>query len=1642
MMMNDSEQDSEVTFGGVAMTKSKAIPEAEKEEDPQEAEQSDSGTEAEEDEEEIILTGQQWADRAFYVLHSCLDNPDSDYKPHQPQAAHWREQGFRKRGTLLNALQLLVRDGRIEEKKGVFRMPERLKGVQTRETLPKKSWSEEIADDLPLNLPFTDVRRFIYQPDTTKRVPNELTLTSLTGREKCQMLRNRLMINGLNEKFWYEPPFDWLEHFGVTLAEYAEVNPKPKARRSSQVDEEEDDSKAEEEKINERIQPKIADPVSPKDSVQLSTSKEKQFRGKEMFSEPGQFNVVLGPLGEKSSRLVPEHFEFVTGKPTTSRQPQNGTVDGEAKTRLLLSTSQAQIAYLAEQLKKSKIESTKVAATLMRNEKERDAEEEGLIRRHKAVEKAQEKKEQMYAGRMEQMEADLKQALGRSQDEQRRRALVETQLQAQTDAVKKFFSEEPYQGLNSQGQRILNPDLSSRSRDAHATASAQAACRSEAVTGLQAEPEGFSGGTLFRPANQVPATSPDATTVTRRLGCFQQSLIGPEPMRPESSSQGVDRGLSANSSRDERIPQLQRSGDPGEENVPQQRSGTQSLGLQSHSMIAPAAKLESIVVPDFAGDKRQFEHWTQQLEFYLSSTKVIHESEEVLCHFLLSHLKKGSPPAIAILSVRERRSVLKSEPAIFIEEMIYLCQVYAEENVYDVQRILMKIITERDAELGAHLQEQIDRKVLPHDDPAVLKEFEAWEGWDAIVRSHTSTIDFFELLLKERESQKPVKKIYYYKYQKIRRGNGCENQQTSISGEKSPDFKELSEKFQKFLISGEKSPDSQISEDETICSVLSCQEPSIVFVDQATNTNPKSLLDSSDDKCQTEQQMQQVLTELRDAVKIEKRRQELVETELRVEAEAVQRLLSLRSVQVSATIVRPSEEPDSKLQSRWKSQWTNLTPISVDTNQRRSEHQEKENKVADPDDSIEERTEVEEKDNKEQIQPKIADPVFATESVQSFVLNKNSFQGKGVIPEPGLFNNISEPLGEKSSGQVTECFETITEKPIISAQPQNGLVDDDEVRTQSLLNTSQFQVAFPARRFQLQSKDHTEQWKYGCNPEKQSKDQVRRASQKRMSHRKRVRKKAMIFREYLFQGLRKISRAQDHNYKTNSISHRKRVRKKRIFLLGHLFQGLGEISKTQDPKYKTNSISHRKRARKKRITLSEYLFQGLGKIPRAQDQNYKINSRDLKLVPETPLLLQRYFKRIETAKSFDSAHLFPFSEDQNKTRAKKLLKCRTDRKGIKRRKKATFGDVHHFRSWQIKMSRRERNERNGKRRGADGAKSRLRTSTQSVMSRPRFDTQRSGQVHDKSSLKIRKSQSLSGICSKFAPMSDIRMKFPKSELKSNEPTNCSPTAISLGFAILVGSECAILVGPAISVEPKQKEEEEMAAIAISVKPSQRPSEPIEIPTQAVNSDSKVSGTTFVSEIIQFCDDAEMSDATPKLIIKECSTTPSAESSDLIVSNSGLSKSGPTLIICSDDQDTRPTDPSGESASSAKRDEGKLPIEDRRKKKEDVWDTIRRRQSSRGESTPDPRGPSRTSQSEDSGRAEGEERRRSSQDEQDGPDDQDESDEQDEPNEDEQWRLSLFLLLCSSLRSVNSTFRVARLAPFSSPSAKLGTSFHW
>ncbi len=96
--------------------------------------------------------------------------------------------------------------------------------------MPGQSWSKEIHEALLTNLPFVDVKHFIYQPDSTKRVPSESEVSGWSVKDKCETIHECLMVNRLDEKLWYEPPSSWLEYFGITLEEYAEVIPKSKAK--------------------------------------------------------------------------------------------------------------------------------------------------------------------------------------------------------------------------------------------------------------------------------------------------------------------------------------------------------------------------------------------------------------------------------------------------------------------------------------------------------------------------------------------------------------------------------------------------------------------------------------------------------------------------------------------------------------------------------------------------------------------------------------------------------------------------------------------------------------------------------------------------------------------------------------------------------------------------------------------------------------------------------------------------------------------------------------------------------------------------------------------------------------------------------------------------------------------------------------------------------------------------------------------------------------------------------------------------------------------------------------------------------------------------------------------------------------------
>ncbi len=143
-------------------------------------------------------------------------------------------------------------------------------------------------------------------------------------------------------------------------------------------------------------------------------------------------------------------------------------------------------------------------------------------------------------------------------------------------------------------------------------------------------------------------------------------------------------------------------------------------------------------------------------------------------------------------------------------------------------------------------------------------------------------------------------------------------------------------------------------------------------------------------------------------------------------------------------------------------------------------------------------------------------------------------------------------------------------------------------------------------------------------------------------------------------------------------------------------------------------------------------------------------------------------------------------------------------------------------------------------------------------------------------------------------------------------------------------------------QKKKKKKKLKKRIEILQEPRQEYSEPTETPMEVVSSDSKVLGTTSVSKVVQSCEDIEMSDVTtPRLVIEERSATPSTGSSDLInsiVANSGLSESGPTMITCGKSPenkqvtgDSRPINPSGESASSASTIEDKISVKERGKR---------------------------------------------------------------------------------------------------------------
>ncbi len=66
---------------------------------------------------------------------------------------------------------------------------------------------------------------------------------------------------------------------------------------------------------------------------------------------------------------------------------------------------------------------------------------------------------------------------------------------------------------------------------------------------------------------------------------------------------------------------------------------------------------------------------------------------------------------------------------------------------------MLKIILERDNELGAYLQEQVYKKNLQLDDHAVMKEAEAWLEWKALVHSYSQKSGHSSYFSEEVKSQ-------------------------------------------------------------------------------------------------------------------------------------------------------------------------------------------------------------------------------------------------------------------------------------------------------------------------------------------------------------------------------------------------------------------------------------------------------------------------------------------------------------------------------------------------------------------------------------------------------------------------------------------------------------------------------------------------------------------------------------------------------------------------------------------------------------------------------------------------------------------------------------------------------------------------
>ncbi len=259
------------------------------------------------------------------------------------------------------------------------------------------------------------------------------------------------------------------------------------------------------------------------------------------------------------------------------------------------------------------------------------------IRCEEAEERKQEKKGHMYAEPCQNLiEFEDEANVG-----QERKVLFESQKESSMEAVQNLFPLKPERTSVVSDQHFRESVIElAVSRDTPLTVSATIPVQPEIVSGA-------SGGIESGKDSYV-----------------QMSLTAPKVSVTSSTTanEGVDPGLLCSSLQ----PKSEEKKEAKESSLLREHSKRRFeeevvykdpmyLEQMAYSYIAQAASTELVVVPDFAGDKQQFEYWLQQVQFYLTSTRLIDGSEEVLKHFLLSHLKPGSPPAVIISTERKKK---------------------------------------------------------------------------------------------------------------------------------------------------------------------------------------------------------------------------------------------------------------------------------------------------------------------------------------------------------------------------------------------------------------------------------------------------------------------------------------------------------------------------------------------------------------------------------------------------------------------------------------------------------------------------------------------------------------------------------------------------------------------------------------------------------------------------------------------------------------------------------------------------------------------------------------------------------------------------------------------------------------------------